>query len=85
MNLKDLKKKGYNCLINDAKNKVSFEDRIFFNNGMTIPTKIIEDNKDDGNNNSFGFGFGSGKDSDTEYVIYDSKLVNIKYIIEVEN
>jgi len=85
LNLKDLKKKGYNCLINDAKNKVSFEDRIFFNNGMTIPTKIIEDNKDDGNNNSFGFGFGSGKDSDTEYVIYDSKLVNIKYIIEVEN
>ena len=85
LNLKDLKKKGYNCLINDARNKVSFEDRIFFNNGMTIPTKIIEDNKDDGNNNSFGFGFGSGKDSDTEYVIYDSKLVNIKYIIEVEN
>lgn len=78
--------KGYNCLINDAKNKASFEDRIFFNNGMTIPTKIVESEKNEGNNfNSFGSGFGSGKDTDSEYVIYDSKLVNIKYIIEVEN
>ena len=78
--------KGYNWLINYARNKASFEDRIFFKNGMTIPTKIVESDKNDGNNfNSFGFGFGSGKDTDSEYVIYDSKLVNIKYIIEVEN
>ena len=83
VNLKDLKMKGYNCLINDAKKKISFEDRIFFNNGMTIPTKILEGK--DNSNNFNSFGFGSGKDYDTEYVIYDSKLVNIKYIIEVEN
>ena len=83
VNLKDLKMKGYNCLINDAQKKISFEDRIFFNNGMTIPTKILEGK--DNSNNFNSFGFGSGKDYDSEYVIYDSKLVNIKYIIEVEN
>ena len=82
VNFKDLKMRGFNCLVNDAQKRASFEDRIFFNNGMTIPTKVIE-GKD--NNNFSGFGFGGGKDYDTEYVIYDSKLVNIKYIIEVEN
>ena len=82
LNVKDLKMKGYNCLINDAQKRVSFEDRIFFNNGMAIPTKIIEEKNNTNNNN---FGFGGWKDYDTEYVIYDSKLVNIKYIIEVEN
>ena len=82
--IKDIKAKGFNCLINDARKKISFEDRIFFNNGMTVPTKIIE--KQNENNNAFGFGgFGGGMDYDAEYVIYDSKLVNIKYIIEVEN
>ena len=55
---------------------------------MTVPTKIIE-KKNNENNNAFGLGgfggFGGGMDYDSEYVIYDSKLVNIKYIIEVEN
>ena len=82
INLKDLKMKGFNCLINDAVKSASFEDRIFFNNGMTIPTKITEKKREA--NNSFGV-WGSGMDNDTEYVIYDPKLVNIKYIIEVEN
>ena len=82
INLKDLKMKGFNCLINDAMKSASFEDRIFFNNGMSIPTKIKEKKLEGNNNISYGFG---GKDNDTEYVIYDSKLVNIKYIIEVEN
>ena len=86
--IKDIKEKGFNCLINDAQKRISFEDRIFFNNGMTVPTKIIE-KKNNENNNAFGLGgfggFGGGMDYDSEYVIYDSKLVNIKYIIEVEN
>jgi len=78
---KDVKMKGYNCLVNDAQRYASFEDRIFFNNGMTIPTKVVEKNKEKINN----FGYFGGMDYDSEYVIYDSKLVNVKYIIEVEN
>ena len=81
INVKELKMKGYNCLINNASKKASFEDRIFFNNGMTIPTKIIEKKVE----NNFSFGSTFGTDYDTEYVIYDSNLVNIKYIIEIEN
>jgi hypothetical protein len=81
VNLKDLKMRGFNCLVNDAQKRASFEDRIFFNNGMTIPTKVVEKNKEKINN----FGYFGGMDYDSEYVIYDSKLVNVKYIIEVEN
>ena len=75
-NLKDLKAKGYNCLINNAIKHISFEDRIYFNNGMTIPTKFAEEEKEDGN---------SFQDYDSEYVIYDQKLVNIKYIVELQD
>ena len=82
-NIKDIKMNGYNCLINDSKKHISFEDRIYFNNGMTIPTKMIEE-KNDGDDN-FGFGGGYFRDGDSEYVIYDPKLVNIKYIIEFQN
>ena len=81
INVKELKMNGFNCLINNANKKASFEDRIFFNNGMTVPTKIIEKNSQ----NNFSFGGGFGMDYDTEYVVYDSNLVNVKYIIEVEN
>ena len=81
INVKELKMKGYNCLINNASKKASFDDRIFFNNGMTIPTKIIEKKEE----NNFNFFANFGTDYDTEYVIYDPNLVNIKYIIEVEN
>ena len=81
INVKELKMNGFNCLINNANKKASFEDRIFFNNGMTVPTKIIEKN----NQNNFSFGGGFGMDYDTEYVVYDSNLVNVKYIIEMEN
>ena len=77
-NVKDLKMNGYNCLINDSKKHISFEDRIYFNNGMTIPTKMIEEDRQNTLfNNSF--------DIDSEYVIYDPKLVNIKFIIELQN
>ena len=37
---------------------------------------IEEDNQND---------FNYFKDKDSEYVIYDPKLVNIKYIIELQN
>ena len=77
-NLKDLKAKGYNCLINDATNHISFEDRIYFNNGMTIPTKFTVEEKED------GISF-QNSDYDSEYVIYDQKLVNIKYIVELQD
>ena len=74
-NLKDLKAKGYNCLINNATSHISFEDRIYFNNGMTIPTKFTIEEIEDGN---------AFQDYDSEYVIYDQKLVNIKYIVELQ-
>jgi len=73
-NVKDLKAKGYNCLINDATKHISFDDRIYFNNGMTIPTKFIKEE------DQF-----QHSDNDSEYVIYDRKLLNIKYIIELQD
>ena len=76
-NVKDIKMKGYNCLVNDSKKYISLENRIYFNNGMTIPTKMIEEE----NINDFNY----CRDIDSEYVIYESKLVNIKYIIELQN
>ena len=77
IDVKDLKMKGYNCLMNDSQNHISFENRIYFNNGLSIPTIMIkEDNQND---------FNYFKDKDSEYVIYDPKLVNIKYIIELQN
>ena len=77
-NVKDIKNKGYNCLINDSQSHISFENRIYFNNGMTIPTQmVLEENL---NNNISYF-----RDRDSEYVIYNPKLLNIKYIIELEN
>ena len=77
-NVKDLKMNGYNCLINDSKNHISFEDRIYFNNGMAIPTKMIEEDRQ---NTLFNYSF----DINSEYVIYDPKLLNIKFIIELQN
>jgi poly [ADP-ribose] polymerase len=77
-NAKDIKMKGYNCLINDSQKCISFENRIYFNNGMTIPTKMIEKERE---NNTFDYSL----DMDSEYVIYDPKLVNIKYIVELQN
>ena len=55
----------------------STEERIYFNNGTSVPTKTIkeEDPDDDG----------YYYDYEPEYVIYDTKLVNIKYIIELED
>ena len=69
-NVKDLKKKGYNCLINNSRRHISFENKVYLNNGIIVPTKMIEE--------EYKFFY----DSDSEYVIYDPKLVNIKYIIE---
>ena len=83
-NVKDIKMKGYNCLINDSQKYISFEDRIYFNNGMTVPTKMIEIKKEN-DSNSFGYSLDYSLDRDSEYVIYDPKLVNIKYIIELQN
>ena len=51
---------------------ISFENRIYFNNGMTIP---IEKERE---NNAFGYSL----DMDSGY---DSKLVKIKYIVELRN
>ena len=79
-NVKDIKMNGYNCLINDSTSHISFEDRIYFNNGSTVPTKMIEENKNQNNfNNNYFY------DNDSEYVIYDPKLANIKYILEIRN
>ena len=77
-NVKDLRKKGYNCLINNSRRHISFENLIYLNNGVIVPTKLIEE---DSNEifNLFGY------DYDSEYVIYDPKLVNIKYIIELKD
>ena len=69
-NVRDLKKKGYNCLISGRRH-ISFENKVYLNNGIIVPTKMIEEE-------DYFFGY----DYDSEYVIYDPKLVNIKYIIE---
>ena len=71
-NVKDLKKKGYNCLINNSRRHISFENKVYLNNGIIVPTKMIEEE----------YKYNYDYDSDSEYVIYDPKLVNIKYIIE---
>ena len=68
--VKDLKKKGYNCLMNNSRRHISFENKVYLNNGIVVPTKMIEEEYD------------YYYDYDSEYVIYDPKLVNIKYIIE---
>ena len=43
--------------------------RIYLNNGSSIPTNYLENSEWD--------------DYDAEYVIYDPKNVNVKYIIEI--
>ena len=68
-NVKDLKKKGFNCLINNSLYYANLNDRIYLNNGTSIPTNYIKNSEWD--------------DYDAEYVIYDPKNVNIKYIIEI--
>ena len=70
--VKGINMKGYNCLINGSQKYISFENRIYFNNGMTIP---IEKERE---NNTFDHSL----DMDS---VYDSKLVKIKYIVELQN
>ena len=73
--MKQLKDKKFNCLINDTREHIT-EDRIYLVNGTSVPTKLIEEEypKDDYH-----------YDYEPEYVIYDPKLVNVKYIIELED
>ena len=73
--MKQLKDKKFNCLINDTREHIT-EDRIYLVNGTSVPTKLIEEEytKDDYH-----------YDYEPEYVIYDAKLVNVKYIIELED
>jgi poly [ADP-ribose] polymerase len=82
-NVKDIKKKGYNCLINDSRRHISFENKIYLNNGLVVPTEMIEEKRE----RLYDFNIFSydSYDSVSEYVIYDPKLVNVKYIIELEN
>ena len=61
--------KGYNCLINGSQKYISFENRIYFNNGMTIPIEKEREN--------ITFDYSLDMDSG-----YDSKLVKINYIVE---
>ena len=71
-NSKELKEKGYNCFISKSKYSINFNANIYLNNGSTIPT-ILHKNEDRRYAPDY-----------SEYVIYDPKLVNIKYIIEFE-
>ena len=70
--VKTLKKKKFNCLINDTRIHIT-DERIYLVNGSSVPTNIIEEEYDD------------DYDYDSEYVIYDPKLVNVKYIIELQD
>ena len=72
INSKELKEKGYNCFISESKYSINFDDNVYLNNGSTIP-KILYMNRDRRYLPDY-----------SEYVIYDPKLVNIKYIIEFE-
>ena len=74
--VKTLKKNKFNCLINDTKVHIT-EDRIYFVNGTSVPIYLTEEETKKNNNNYY-------YDYKSEYVIYDSKLVNVKYIIELE-
>ncbi len=71
-NVRDLKKKKFNCLINYTRKHIG-EERIYLFNGTTIPAFVTEED-------DRYYYFSSGP----EYVIYDPKLVNVKYIIELE-
>jgi predicted DNA-binding WGR domain protein len=82
-NVKDIKKKGYNCLINDSRRHISFENKIYLNNGLVVPTEMIEEKRE--RRYDFNIFSYDSYDSVSEYVIYDPKLVNVKYIIELEN
>ena len=74
--VKTLKKNRFNCLINDTKVHIT-EDRIYFINGTSVPISIIK--KESPKDKDYYY------DYEPEYVIYDSKLVNVKYIIELED
>ena len=74
--VKTLKKNKFNCLINDTKVHIT-EDRIYFVNGTSVPISLTKEETKKNNNNYY-------YDYKSEYVIYDSKLVNVKYIIELE-
>ena len=68
--VKGIKMKGYICLINNSQKYISFENRIYFNNGMTIPIEKEREN--------ITFDYSLDMDSG-----YDSKLVKINYIVEL--
>ena len=70
--VKTLKRKKFNCLINDTRIHIT-DERIYLINGTSVPANIIEEEYDD------------DYDYDSEYVIYDTKLVNVKYIIELQD
>jgi poly [ADP-ribose] polymerase len=74
--VKTLKKNRFNCLINDTKVHIT-EERIYFINGTSVPISIIEEKSPKDKNYYY--------DYEPEYVIYDTKLVNVKYIIELED
>ena len=74
--IKNLKKNKYNCLINNTRVHITGE-RIYLINGTSVPTSIVQEKNDGGHYYDY--------DYDSEYVIYDSKFVNVKYIIELED
>ena len=65
--VKELTKKGYNCLINESEYYINLDDNIFLNSGSSKPTKYIQSNSNRYINDY------------SDYVIYDTKLVNVKY------
>ena len=81
----ELKNEGFNCLVNDAYSHMDYNDRIYLKNGTSMPTKFIKEQENNGNIRTFGNSDNYFKDGDTEYVIYDPELVNVKYIIELTN
>ena len=76
--IKNLKKNKYNCLINNTRVHIT-EERIYLINGTSVPTSIVQEKNDGGHYYDYDY------DYDSEYVIYDSKFVNVKYIIELED
>ena len=44
-NVKDLKKKGFNCLINNSLYYANLNDRIYLNNGTSITTNYIKNSE----------------------------------------
>ena len=81
---KDIIKKGYDSMINDADYHCSFDEIFYLKDGSGVFRKVIEPknkNRQYDNNNNKKY----VKDDFSEYVFYKENLVRVKYIVEMNS